>query len=149
MSVMLNTRLSASAIRAGATTLLSVLLLALTSAPAPAASPLPYRAFGSGLDAGQLVEAYNGTTVVGRVIADHYGDWILDIAPSEAVDGDTITFSLDGARSKTSIVFHSGHFSPPPGIALRPGRTVVHPAPAAPSRSTPPRSVPPRTPARR
>jgi len=108
---------------------------AATTSVAHAGPPLPYRAFGSDLDAGQVVESYNGVALVGRTVADRRGNWIIDIWPAGARDGDRITFTLDGARTGAAITFRAGNFSPPPGVSLRPAR----PTPAAPARAVLPR----------
>jgi hypothetical protein len=110
---------------------------AATTSVVHAGPPLPYRAFGSGLDAGQVIEAYNGVALVGRTVADRRGNWIIDVWPAGARNGDRITFTLDGARTGAAITFRAGHFSPPPGVSLRPGRA----RPVAPARAVLPRGL--------
>ena len=113
----------------GIAAILAIAAFALIAPGARATSSLPYRAFGSNLDAGQVVQAYDGSAAVGRTTADTRGNWILDIPATAAAEGDTISFTLDGEKTAATVTFQPGHFSRPPGVALRPGRSVVHPAP--------------------
>ena len=102
--------------------------IAVTTAQAQAA--LPYKAYGSGLKAGQVVEAFNGTTSLGKATVDASGNWSLDIQPSATVvAGTKITFTLDGKAAKESVLFLSGGFPAPPGLALTLATATPAPAP--------------------
>ena len=104
--------------------------VALSTASAQAA--LPYKAYGSGLKAGQVVEALKGTASVGKATVDASGNWSIDIAPggtAAVAAGDKITMRLDGRDAVQSVTFASGQFPAPPGIALTVG-AATPPAPA-------------------
>ena len=109
--------------------------IAVTTASAQAA--LPYKAYGAGLKAGQVVEAWNNTvsvrtgraTSVGKATANASGQWSIDIQPTAAANGDVISFKIDGAAAAQTVTFQSGQFPAPPGIAL----TAAPAAPAAPA----------------
>lgn len=107
-----------SLIRLWATAAAVVLLTTLIATPSFAQAALPYKAYGTSLQPGQTVEAFNGTTSVGRTTADATGNWVLDIQATSAVANDTITFTLDGKPTGASIVFTAGQFSTAPGLTL-------------------------------
>lgn len=114
-----------------------------TTRDALAQAALPYMAYGSGLAAGQSIEALVGTTSVGQTSADRFGQWRLPIEPSASVkNGDHVTFSLDGTPTSKSITFQSGQFPRPPGIQLGVAPAAT-PTPAATSTPKPmPRATP-------
>jgi LysM repeat protein len=116
--------------RFAAAVLATALSASLFVSSASAQAALPFRAYGSGLIAGQTVEAFDGTRSVGKVAADGSGDWVLDILPETAQVGDVITFTRDGQPTTASIVFASGQFTPPPGLTLSIGSAAVTPPPA-------------------
>ncbi|MFA7249339.1 MAG: hypothetical protein WC273_06850 [Dehalococcoidia bacterium] len=93
--------------------------VALSTASAQAA--LPYKAYGSGLKAGQVVEALKGTAVVAKATVDASGNWSMDIqsgGTANVANGDKITFNLDGKATAQSVTFQGGQFPAPPGLAL-------------------------------
>ncbi|MFA7249340.1 MAG: hypothetical protein WC273_06855 [Dehalococcoidia bacterium] len=99
--------------------LMLVSTVALSTASAQAA--LPYKAYGSGLKAAQVVEALKGTASVGKATVDASGNWSMDIQPggtANVANGDKITFTLDGKAANESVTFQSGQFPAPPGLAL-------------------------------
>ena len=107
--------------------------VALSTASAQAA--LPYKAYGSGLKAGQAVEAFKGTVSVGTAKADAAGNWSIDIqagGTAAVAAGDKITFKLDMVTATQSVTFQGGQFPAPPGIALTAaaGGTAATAAPA-------------------
>ena len=101
--------------------------IAVTTAEAQAA--LPYKAYGSGLKAGQVVTAFNKTVEVGKATVDANGNWSIDIQPTAAANGDVISFKIDALAAAQTVVFQSGQFPAPPGIALTAGAAAA-PAPA-------------------
>jgi len=107
-------------------------LLATSVSAQPA---LPFKAYGSGLTAGQVVTAVKGTTEVGRATVDASGNWSLDIPAAQANAGDAIGFTLNGQRTNQTITFQSGQFVPPPGLSLTiaagGGSATPTPGPAA------------------
>ena len=106
--------------------------VALSTASAQAA--LPFKAYGSGLTAVTSVEAFKGTTSVGKATVAA-GNWSIDIQPGGAANvanGDKITFTIDGKAANQSVTFQGGQFPAPPGLAL----TVAAGGAAAPA--TPP-----------
>lgn len=107
--------------------------VAVSTASAQAA--LPYKAYGSGLKAGQVVEAFKGTAAVGKATVDASGNWSIDIQPggtANVANGDKIGFKLDGRDATQSVTFQGGQFPAPPGLALTvaAGGTTTPPAPA-------------------
>jgi len=109
----------------------ALMLMSFVASSASAQAALPFKAFGSGLKAGQTVEAFKGTTSVGKATVDAGGNWQIDIQPTSAANGDVISFKLDGANATQTVTFQSGQFQPPPGLAL----TL---APAGATGATPP-----------
>jgi len=94
---------------------------------------LPFKAYGSGLTAGQVVTAVKGTTEVGRATVDAGGNWSIDIPAASANAGDAIGFTLNGQRTNQTITFQSGQFVAPPGLfltAAAPGTATPTPGPA-------------------
>ncbi len=117
---------------------------ALDARGAAAEAPLPYVAYGGGLTRGQVVEALVGDRTVGHTTADNAGHWKMVIEARDAVNGDTITFTLDGAPTGKSVQFQGGLFPLPPGIVLGASSGVpVATPPAAPAR---PAAAPPARP---
>lgn len=107
--------------------------VALSTASAQAA--LPYKAYGSGLKAAQVVEAFKGTASVGKATVDASGNWSIDIQAGGAANvanGDRINFKLDGRDATQNVTFQGGQFPAPPGLALTvaAGGTTTPPAPA-------------------
>ena len=82
------------------------------------ADDLPYKAFGSGLKAGQSVEAFAKGVSVAKATVDTAGNWVMEIAATKASNGDKVTFAIDGKAAKESVTFTSGQFTPVPGVAL-------------------------------
>ena len=107
--------------------------VALSTASAQAA--LPYKAYGAGLTTVTTVEAWKGTTSVGKATVAA-GNWSIDIQPggtANVANGDKITFTIDGKAANESVTFQSGQFPAPPGLALTVaagGTTPATPGPA-------------------
>ena len=97
---------------------MTVIAGALFASSALAQPALPFKAYGSGLKAGQVVTATKGTTEVARATVDANGNWTMDIPADKANPGDAIGFTLDGQRANQTITFQNGQFVPPPGLAL-------------------------------
>ena len=121
---------------AGAVVLAACLTVAVGVAPrADAQAALPYVAYGSGLAAGQVVEAFVEGASVGRTTADASGRWKIQVEPDSAKSGDHIVFHVDGTATDKSTIFESGRFPLPPGIALGvssvAGRATATPVPGA------------------
>ena len=117
----------------GAAALAALMLMSAVVSTASAQAALPFKAFGSGLKADTAVEAFKGTTSVGKATADAGGNWQIDIQPTAAANGDKITFTVGGAAANESVTFQSGQFTPPPGLALTAaagGAAPKAPAPA-------------------
>ena len=105
--------------------------VALSTASAQAA--LPFQAYGSGLKAGQAVEALKGAVSVGKATVDASGNWSVLIQAGGAANvanGDKITFTLDGKAAAQSVTFQGGQFPAPPGLALTVAAGGAAPAPA-------------------
>ena len=105
--------------------------VALSTASAQAA--LPYKAYGSGLKAAQVVEAHKGTASVGKATVNASGNWSIDIQPggtANVANGDAITFKLDGANVTQTVTFQGGQVPAPPGLALTLAPATAAPAPA-------------------
>lgn len=104
--------------RLAATAAAVLLFCVLAVAPAFAQAALPYKAYGTSLKPGQVVEAFDGSVSVGKTSVDADGNWVLDIQPGAAAANDVISFTLDGQPTATTVVFASGQFTPPPGLTL-------------------------------
>lgn len=89
---------------------LAMLLFGAVATAAHAQVP-PFTAYGSGLRAGDRVEAFDGTRSCGTSVADANGNWILQIAsnaPCNPAANDNITFTLNGAPTSASEVYKAG-----------------------------------------
>lgn len=89
---------------------LAVVLFGALATAAQAQVP-PFTAYGSGLRAGDRVEAFDGTRSCGTATADANGNWILQIAsnaPCNPAANDVITFTLNGAPTSASEVYKAG-----------------------------------------
>ena len=113
----------------GAAAVAALMLMSAVVSTASAQAALPYKAFGSGLKAATAVEAFKGTTSVGKATADATGNWQIDIQPTAAANGDVISFNVGGAKAAQTVTFQSGQFTPPPGLALT-AAPAAAPAPA-------------------
>jgi len=114
----------------GVAAVAALVLMSTIVSSASAQAALPFKAFGSGLKAGAVVEAFKGTTSVGKATVDAGGNWQIDIQPTAAANGDVISFKLDGATAVQTVTFQSGQFTPPPGLALTVAAGGAAPAPA-------------------
>lgn len=100
---------------------------------------LPYKAYGDGLKAGQVVEAFGPSGAsVGKATADSKGAWMIDILGPK--DGDRITFTVDGAKANETVTFMTGQFSPAPGMKLTVAVSAT-PTPTATPAATPTATV--------
>jgi hypothetical protein len=95
----------------------------------------PFTAYGQNLVAGDIVEAWNGTASCGQIAADANGDWLLQIGTDAAcapADGDTITFTLNGAATAAAELWKAGGAPADVanGITLVPITSGPAPAPA-------------------
>jgi LysM repeat protein len=97
---------------------LAVMLSVLVVSSASAQAALPFKAYGTSLIPGQTIEAFNGTKSVGKTTVDAAGNWIIDILPELAANGDVITFTRDGQPTSARVTFSNGQFTPPPGLLL-------------------------------
>ena len=114
----------------GVAAVAALVLMSTIVSSASAQAALPFKAFGSGLTPGAVVEAFKGTTSVGKATVDANGNWQIDIQPTAAANGDVINFKLNGATTVQTVTFQSGQFTPPPGLALTVAAGGAAPAPA-------------------
>jgi hypothetical protein len=87
--------------------LVAMFLFGAFPTDAPAQMP-PFTAYGSGLKAGDKIEAFDRKNSCGAARADWNGNWILQIsssAPCNPATGDTITFTLNGALTSASETY--------------------------------------------
>ncbi len=88
----------------------AAVLFASFAASASAQTP-PFTAYGTGLTAGSVVTAWIGDTACGEATVDADGNWLIyvqaggDCAP---VDGDTISFQVDGAAQNETATYSAG-----------------------------------------
>ena len=88
----------------------AAVLFGAISASANAQTP-PFTAYGTGLTAGAVVGAWIGDTACGEATVDADGNWLIyveaagDCAP---VDGDEISFTIDGAAAAETAVYSAG-----------------------------------------
>ena len=114
----------------GAAIVAALLLVSVTVSSA-GAQALPFKAYGSGLRSGAVVEAFNGTVAVGRTVVDVNGNWQIDLMQPATRNGDVVRFRLDGLLTAQSITFSGGMFVPVPGLLLTvPAGTLPVPTPA-------------------
>ncbi len=135
--------------RPGAVTALFAVLLSLGlvigSATTHAQQP-PFRAYGTGLSAGDTVTASVNGVDCGSATADSGGNWLLDITADAAcapTTGDTIDFALNGSAVSETASWESGGspvssgYTAASGIASASGGLTASgaaaPAPAAPA----------------
>ncbi len=81
----------------------------LTTASAQQAAP--FTAYGVGLQSGQVVEVFDGSASCGSVTADGSGQWLIQISatsPCAPREGDTLSFTLDGASTSARETFKTG-----------------------------------------
>ena len=115
----------------GTAAVAALMLMSFVASTASAQAALPFKAFGSGLKAGQVVTAVENGINVGTATVDAGGNWQIDIqpgGPAATKAGDTINFKIDAANAAQTVIWQSGQFTPPPGLAL-----TAAPAPAAPA----------------
>ena len=92
----------------------------------------PFTAYGSGLTAGDTVEAWVNSVSCGMATVDADGNWLLQIDSASAcapVDGDAISFTLNGATTDAAEVYKAG--GAPADVAA--GITLVATGEAAPA----------------
>lgn len=116
--------------------IVAALLLVSVTASSVGAQALPFKAYGSGLRAGAVVEAFNGANSVGRTVVDANGNWQIDLLQPATRNGDVVRFRLDGFLTAQTITFSGGMFVPVPGLVLTvpagsvQGGTLPAPTPA-------------------
>ena len=79
---------------------------------------LPYRAYGGGLRAGQVVEIRRGDTTLVRASADAQGHWSIDLPPNLYTSGETLSLWVDGLDSGQRFKPLGGQSPVSPGFAL-------------------------------
>ena len=117
----------------GVAAVAALMLMSFVASTASAQAALPFKAFGSGLKAGQVVTAVEGGINVGTATVDAGGNWQIDIqpgGPAATKAGDTVNFAIDGKAATQTIIWQSGQFTPPPGLALTVAAAAAAPAPA-------------------
>jgi hypothetical protein len=80
-------------------------------------------AFGTGVGAGDLVEAVSNGTLVGSPLADNRGDWLIAIEENSAdlSTDEIITFNLNGTSTQASVRWGAGGFPPDLQIGIELG----------------------------
>ncbi|MGE3858238.1 MAG: hypothetical protein AB7G21_14890 [Dehalococcoidia bacterium] len=123
-----------------------LLLVGIAPRVASAQAALPYLAYGVGLRHGQSVEARVAGVPVGHAVADTSGRWKMQIDPGpDVATGDVLEFAVDDVLTDVRVVFQSGRFPAPPGIALAGGAPVASDRPASRPSATPrPTTIAPR-----
>lgn len=111
------------------------MLAVVLYAPMPAqAQTLPYKAYGSGRVAGEVVRVLKGSTQVGQATVTSAGTWDMSILAGGAANlanGDAIGFSVDGRPAAETVTFGTGLFSTPPGLTLTVSAATPTPTPTA------------------
>src|SRR3954470_1573668 len=90
--------------------LVAMFLFAAYATDAHAQVP-PFTTYGSRLNAGDKIEAFDGGRSCGTATADLNGNWILQISSSAQCNpatGDKITFTLNGAATSASETYKPG-----------------------------------------
>jgi hypothetical protein len=88
----------------------AAVLFGAISASANAQTP-PFTAYGTGLTAGAVVGAWIGDTACGEAPVDADGNWLIYVEASgdcAPVDGDEISFTIDGAAAAETAVYSAG-----------------------------------------
>jgi len=98
--------------------LAAALSLLLGASSAEAQPRLPYQAYGSGLSPNATIEAVRGEAVLSSTRADAEGNWMLQVPPDTANDGDIIGFRVNGRLARETVTFRSARFAAPPGLTL-------------------------------
>jgi hypothetical protein len=101
-----------------------------------AAQVPPFTVYGTGLKAGDTVEAFDGAKSCGTATADASGNWQMQIASNAAcspAEGDAITFTLNGAATTASETYKAG--GAPADVAN--GVTLTASGAATPTATTP------------
>lgn len=94
----------------GSAIAIAAVMFGALSASANAQTP-PFTAYGTGLEAGAEVTAWIGEDACGEATVDDDGNWLIyveaagDCAP---VDGDEISFQIDGAATNETAVYEAG-----------------------------------------
>ena len=120
-----------------------VMLAAALYVPAPAqAQTLPYKAWGAGRAAGDVIVALKGGAEVGRVVVTAAGTWEVNIlggGAANVANGDTIGFTVNGRAANETVTYAAGQFAMPPGLVLT--VPAAAPAPAPTPTPAPPATV--------
>lgn len=114
---------------------IAAVALMLFATVASAQTP-PFTVYGTGLTAGDTVEAFIGTASCGTATADASGQWQMQIASNAAcspTDGAAVTFTLNGAATMASETYKAG--GAPADVAN--GVTLTVSATATPTATTP------------
>jgi hypothetical protein len=98
--------------------IIATLLMVSVTAASAGAQALPFKAYGSGLRPGAVVEAFNGSVSAGRAVVDGNGNWQIDLLQPVTRNGDVVRFHLDGLLTAQTITFSGGMFVPVPGLVL-------------------------------
>ena len=101
--------------------LLALIAIALLPASTAQADTLPFKAWGSGRTAGQVIVALKGGTQVATATVTADGGWDMNIHGGGAANinnGDMISFTVDGKAAKETISWLSGQFVLTPGLVL-------------------------------
>jgi len=111
------------------------LLVATTLSWSPAEAQVPpFKAWGPGLKSGEVVRAFKGSAQVGQTTVTSAGTWEMDIQSAGAasvVNGDKITFTVEGRVAAESATFNIGQFVLPPGLTLTTAAAGTTPASTA------------------
>jgi hypothetical protein len=91
---------------------LVLLVLAIAAATADSdAAPPPFTAYGSGLERGDVVEAYIDGAPCGSTVADERGQWLLRIEAGGrcvAREGSPFSFTLNGRSTSAAEIWRAG-----------------------------------------
>ena len=115
------TRTAVRAVVLGLAALAMLAAATLSTSTVEAQTTLPFKAWGSGRAAGDVIKAFKGSTEVGATTVGAAGQWEINIflgGGANVANGDTITFTVNGTAAKETVAFVSGQFAPVPGLVF-------------------------------
>lgn len=90
---------------------LAAVLFGALAASASAQTTPPFRAYGTGLTPGAVVTAHIDGELCSTATVDADGNWVMNVPDGDTcapVEGDVISFQIDGQATNETAVYQSG-----------------------------------------